>query len=68
LWSDKDRLNDARTSRKICKYALDEQNMELIAMFLLDTYIPDPDLEEDPDYTKYSSSGVCSDMYVCPIT
>jgi hypothetical protein len=42
--------------------------MELIAMFLLDTYIPDPDLEEDPDYTKYSSSGVCSDMYVCPIT
>lgn len=68
LWSDKDRLNDARTSRKICQHALDEQNMELIAMFLLDTYIPDPDLEEDPDYTKYSASGVCDEMYVCPIT
>lgn len=66
LWSDSDRLNDAKNSRIICRYGLDEQNMELIPLFLIDSYVPES--EEDTEYTKYKTSALCSDYYVCLIT
>ena len=59
LWNDADRRKEGKQYRKISRYTLDEQNMEIVPMVLVDKY---------NEETNAFESILGSETYVCLIT
>lgn len=64
LWTDADRRKEGKQFRKISRYTLDEQNMELVPMVLVDEY----NSEYNGANTDFVKSSLGSETFVCLIT
>lgn len=60
LWADADRRKEGKQYRKISRYTLDEQNMELVPMVLVDEY--------NAETNAFEKSSLGSETFVCLIT